>query len=264
MQVAYGRTEVPTERPSDIKALLHHLADEYPEELRAAQHADVERIAFHLSVVAAEVGTGGAVCDVGGGVGLFSLGAATLGMRAILVDDFGDAVNIAHGQTALAPHRRHGVRIVSADAATDDLGLDAGSLDAVTSFDSIEHWHSSPKPAFHRLLRALRPGGLFLLCVPNCVNLRKRITVPLGIGKWSAMEEWYERETFRGHVREPDVGDLRYIARDLGLRDVRIFGRNWLGYGSRRGWVRALTPPIDSALRPFPSLCSDLYLLGRK
>jgi hypothetical protein len=89
---------------------------------------------------------------------------------------------------------------------------------------------------------ALKPGGLFFLGVPNCVNLRKRITVPLGAGKWSAIEEWYEREMFRGHVREPDVGDLRYIARDLGLRDVRIFGRNWLGYASRHGWVRALTP----------------------
>jgi hypothetical protein len=67
------------------------------------------------------------------------------------------------------------------------------------------------------LLVALKPGGLFFLRAPNCVILRKRITVPLGVGKWSSMDEWYEREMFGGHIRGPDVGHLRYIARDLGL-----------------------------------------------
>lgn len=251
-------------RPAGIPALLHRIADEYPEGLRAAEKADIDRIAFHLSTVIGEIGVRGVLCDIGGGVGLFSVGAAALGMDAILVDDFGDDVNSVHGQAALAAHRRHGVRVVSADATTDDLGLAEQSLDAVTSFDSIEHWHSSPKPVFHRLMRALRPGGVFFLGVPNCVNLRKRITVPLGSGKWSSMDDWYEREIFRGHVREPDVGDLRYIARDLGLRDVRIFGRNWLGRGSRRAWVRAVAPLADAPLSVFPSLCSNIYLLGRK
>jgi hypothetical protein len=96
------------------------------------------------------------------------------------------------------------------------------------------------------------------------VNIRKRITIPLGMGKWSPMTEWYEAEVFRGHVREPDVGDLRYIAEDLGLIDTKVMGRNWLGYESRFGWVRSLTPLADQLLRLFPSLCSDLYLIGRK
>jgi SAM-dependent methyltransferase len=263
VQISFARTEAPLTRGPDVRALLQRLADEYPERLRAAQHADVARIAFHLSIVIREKGTGCTVCDLGGGVGLFSVGAAALGMKAVLVDDFGDQVNTDCDEDALAVHRKHGVRVLSKDVLTDDLGLEPRSLDAVTSFDSMEHWHHSPKAAFHRLLVALKPGGLFFLGVPNCVNLRKRITVPLGIGKWSSMDEWYERETFRGHVREPDVGDLRYIARALALSDVRIFGRNWLGYASRHRWVRALTPLADRVLQPFPSLCSDIYLLGR-
>jgi SAM-dependent methyltransferase len=252
------------QRAPDVRALLHRLADEYPERLRAAQHADVDRIAFHLSIVIRETGTACTVCDLGGGVGLFSVGAAALGMAAVLVDDFGDQVNLGYGEDALAAHRKYGVRVLSKDLLANDLELEPGSLDAVTSFDSMEHWHHSPKAAFHRLLIALKAGGLLFLGVPNCVNLRKRITVPLGIGKWSSMDEWYERQTFRGHVREPDVGDLRYIAHDLGLTEVRIFGRNWLGYASRHGWVRTLTPLADRVLRPSPSLCSDIYLLGRK
>lgn len=246
-----------------VGALLHRLANEYPEGLRAGQHADVDRIAFHLSIVIRETGTACTVCDLGG-VGLFSVGAAALGMAAVLVDDFADQVNLDYGDDALAAHRKYGVRVLSKDLLANDLELEPASLDAVTSFDSMEHWHHSPKAAFHRLLIALKAGGLLFLGVPNCVNLRKRITVPLGIGKWSSMDEWYERQTFRGHVREPDVGDLRYIAHDLGLTEVRIFGRNWLGYASRHGWVRTLTPLADRVLRPFPSLCSDIYLLGRK
>jgi hypothetical protein len=96
----------------------------------------------------------------------------------------------------------------------------------------------------------LKPGGLFFLGVPNCVFLRKRITVPLG--KWSSMDEWYERETFGGHIREPDVGHLRYIARDLGLGYVRVFGRNWLGYASRHGWARRSRRWPIARCGPFP------------
>src|SRR5207249_4442450 len=104
---------------------------------------------------------------------------------------------------------------------------------------------------------------LFVLSVPNCVNLRKRLTTPLGIGGWSRMEEWYEEPVFRGHVREPSVSDLRHIANDMGLTDVSILGRNWLGLSSRSAVVRTLALLSDRVLRLRPSLCSNLYLLGR-
>jgi SAM-dependent methyltransferase len=170
-------------RSAKVGALLHRLASEYPEGLRAGQHADVDRIAFHLSIVIRETGTACTVCDLGGGVGLFSVGAAALGMAAVLVDDFGDQLNLDYGEDALTAHRKYGVRVLSTDVLTKDLGLEPSSLDAITSFDSMEHWHHSPKAAFHRMMAALKPGGVFFLGVPNCVNLRKRITVPLGAGR---------------------------------------------------------------------------------
>ncbi len=128
----------------------------------------------------------------------------------------------------------------------------------------MEHWHRSPKRLFAAIIESLVPGGLFIVGVPNVVNLRKRITVPLGRGKWSQMAHWYETERFRGHVREPDVDDLRYIARDMNLTDVEILGRNWAGYLSRNRWMQLATALIDRPLRLRPSLCSDLYLIGRK
>ncbi len=48
------------------------------------------------------------------------------------------------------------------------------------------------------------------------------------------------------------------------LADIRIIGRNWLGYRSKFGWVKSLTPLADRFLGLFPSLCANIYLVGRK
>jgi len=78
------------------------------------------------------------------------------------------------------------------------------------------------------------------------------------------MRDWYETEVFRGHVREPDVSDLKYVAYDMGLIDVRIIGRNWLGYFSKNMAIRIATKLMDYPLRMNPSYCSDLYMVGKK
>ena len=127
----------------------------------------------------------------------------------------------------------------------------------------MEHWHQSPKRLFHQMLNSLAPGGLFILGVPNASNLRKRVEAVLGQTEWSSMGEWYERPQFRSHVREPNVRDLRYIARDLGLENVQIIGRNYQGLISS-GAVRMVTRAIDLPLRLFPTLCADIYLVAEK
>src|SRR5690606_4681130 len=102
------------------------------------------------------------------------------GFSSILVDDFRDPVNASLGEAALEPHRKRGVEIISRDVIADGVDFAPDSLDAVTTFDSIEHWHHSPKRLLHQLMDALKPGGLLIIGAPNCVNLRKRISVPLG------------------------------------------------------------------------------------
>ncbi|WKU05078.1 bifunctional 2-polyprenyl-6-hydroxyphenol methylase/3-demethylubiquinol 3-O-methyltransferase UbiG [Micromonospora sp. HUAS LYJ1] len=246
-----------------IRNSLERLALSYPPGRRQGLRREIDRQAFQIGLVH-RLAPGGSIADIGGGTGLFSVGCAAVGMTAVLIDDFADPANRTSGDEALHVHRTNGVKIETRDVITDGLGLGPDSMDVITTFDSMEHWHASPKRLFAEVMTALRAGGWFLLGVPNCVALRKRLTVPLGHGKWSSMEVWYEQPTFRGHVREPDVDDLRYIARDMGLVDVRIMGRNWQGYGHRLAVVRTLTPVADRLLTAFPSLCSDLYLLGRK
>ncbi len=231
---------------------------------------DVPRIAFNINLALSEISTKPftqlALADLGGGVGLFSVGCAALGVkRMTLIDDFADPVNRRIGDSVLAIHRKYGVEVVSADVVAKRFeGAAPGPFDIVTSFDSIEHWHHSPKRLFRDAAQRLNPGGVFVLGAPNCVNLRKRLTVPLGFGKWSGMSAWYDEDAFRGHVREPDVEDLKFMARDMGLTDVRVCGRNWLGHQSPSRAIRLAALLFDYPLRLVPSLCADIYVVGTK
>jgi SAM-dependent methyltransferase len=246
-----------------IVETLESLARRYPAPLIQGQLDGIPRNAFHVELVKMLVGKKDAViADIGGGICLFSPACAAAGMQVTLVDDFRDQVNQSNpGSSALSLHRELGVTVVAQDV-TLGLSLPRNQFDAITCFDAMEHWHHSPRALFHGLIDSLRPGGWFIVSVPNCVNLRKRISVPFGFGKWSPISAWYDAEVFRGHVREPDVQDLWYIARDLGLKEITVFGRNWLGFN--RPGLRQLMPLIDVVLRMRPSLCANLYLVGRK
>lgn len=248
----------------EIERIALDIARRYPEQLRYIIDDDIARTAFHVELLLSHKGKDIAVCDIGGGIALFSLVCAAIGMKVTLVDDFSDETNRIVGNDVLDIHREFGIEIVSADVISEKLAFAPESFDAITTFDSLEHWHNSPKQLFYDARRWLKPQGLFVIGVPNCVNLRKRITIPFGIGKWSPMENWYEAKQFRGHVREPDVDDLLYIARDMKLENVEVIGRNWLGYISRFGFVRAATPYIDVLLQKFPQLCANIYMLGVK
>lgn len=243
---------------------LEALARAYPPDLVSQQLADVDRVAFEMALVSATLGEKGSIVDIGGGIGMFAVACAAAGHDVTLIDDFRDPIN-AEYNSPLEVHKRYQVTVLDRDLVADPtLPMPDGSVDAVTTFDSIEHWHGSPRRALHEAMRILRLGGLLVIGVPNCVNLRKRMTVPFGRGKWSSFERWYDEPIYRGHVREPDVDDLGRLAVDLGLADVQVFGRNWAGLMSSRRWVTRLTPFVDRPLRRFPSLCSDLYLMGTK
>jgi SAM-dependent methyltransferase len=250
---------------SDIKSVLERIADSYPPAISAVQrYSDVPRTAFNLSLLSG-LPRGARIGDIGGGLSLFAPACAAIGLDVTLVDDFADIWHrSATADIVDRVHRPLGVKIVSSDLIAEGVEFAAESFDAFTIFDTMEHWHNSPKRLFHQLMVALKPDGLFIISGPNCVNLRKRITVPFGLGKWTPMEAWYEVDKFRSHVREPDVADLRYIASDLGLTNVKIIGRNWIGYRSRFRAARFMTPLFDRLLRLRPSLCSDIYMVGRK
>jgi SAM-dependent methyltransferase len=210
---------------------------------------------------AAWVRNANTVVDIGGGYSPFAPLLAELGVATTVLDTFDEEYF-----TKRLDHRRvvedTGVRLVRWDAvAGEPLPFDEHSIDAITTFDSLEHWHHSPRRLLHDARRVLVPGGRIVIGTPNAVNLRKRLAVPLGRSNWSRFEDWYDPPVFTGHVREPTVSDLGRIARDVGLASWQIVGRNWLGFRRRR-LGQAIATVVDRPLRLRPSLCSTLYLVG--
>lgn len=247
---------------------LTEIAKKYPPDLVKEQIEDIPRISFNIKLVLDSAKSKPvqelSICDLGGGIGLFSVGLAALGIkRTVLVDDFNDSVNNRFGDSILGLHRKFGVEAIERDVIKDGIKDIKEKFDVITSFNSMEHWHNSPKELLHEAVEKLNEGGALIIGVPNCVNLRKRLTVPFGFGKWSRMQDWYEEKKFRGHVREPDIDDLLYIARDLGLSSVKIYGRNWLGCSSKNQMTKFAARAVDLPIRLFPSICSDIYLVGK-
>ncbi len=245
---------------TDLRSVLRSVAERYPHGLRESHLADIDRIAFQIDRIRMP---GSAIVDLCGGTGFFAAACAALGMQSHLVDDFNDPVNKAHPIDGLAVLRELEVKIIASPARTWAREFPDDSFDVVTCFDALEHWHHSPREPFSEALRVLKPGGRVFFSAPNAVNLRKRLTVPLGFSNWSRFDDWFYPDRFRGHVREPILSDLLRLVDEIGFVRPVVWGRNWSGYcgsGDRR-W---LTGVIDPFLRLRPSLCANLYVLAAK
>ncbi len=237
----------------------------YPSEFDWLLNDNRTRMLWQIQTVVDNVKKGGNLVDIGGGIVPFMRVCQEMGYQTTIIDDFSDQMyQTPASETVLSDFRNAGMNILDGDAFSMDLDVIDGPIDMITSHDSMEHWHCSPKKMFHTLWEKTSKGGFMFIGVPNCVNLRKRLTVPFGIGKWSGMDVWYEEPVFRGHVREPDTGDLAYIAKDLDASNYKIVGQNWMGYRNSRPAIRAITPFVDKILQIRPSLCSDIYLFAWK
>ena len=166
-----ARAESALAEPVGARArhLMAGLKRRYPVELRAGWHLEVERTAFHVEQV---FSPGAAIADLGGGIGLFAPTCAALGMRSFLIDDFRDPVNLEHPLQELEVHRGCGVEVIATEVRHWGEHFEDESLDVVTSFDSIEHWHHSPRRVFSEAFRVLRTGGVLFIGAPNAVNLQ--------------------------------------------------------------------------------------------
>ena len=239
-----------------------------------------ERQMFYMQLVA-ETGSlapGKHLVDLGAGLACFGPVARALGLQVTLVDDFGGGGCVDPKRQDITARfldvfrRQLGIQVVEMDFLNHPLPMPPASVDVITCFHSLEHWHHSPKPLFAEIQRVLKPGGHLILATPNAANIRKRLCVPLGCNIWSPLAEWYHEgdPVFRGHVREPVVRDLHQLMEWNGFRVVSTYGRNFIGQASQAlaflpgPVLRAVAIGSDYGLRFFPSLCSDIHVTGQK
>lgn len=208
-----------------------------------------------------------AFIDVGGGDGLLSglIKFSYPEMECYVIEDFKDNW---YSKELVNYLKDIGVIYINADASKDNEYLKQISkkkkISTISCLHSIEHWHRSPAIFLKEAYEELNPGGKLILAFPNNSNLKKRFLAIFGKTSWSKFNYWYDNEDFRGHVREPNIHDLKLISNRLGCQNRIIYGRNFMGSFSSIPVVRFVSIIFDFLLRISPSFCSDLYLVMSK
>ena len=112
-------------------------------------------------------------------------------------------------------------------------------------------------------INILKPNGTIFIEVPNAANIRKRLSLLTGRTNYLSYADFYNSERYMGHVREYTTGDLEYLAEQLNLKEVKIFGKNYYGTLFNK-LPKQLHYSSDYLLQKFPGLCGSLFLEGKK
>jgi ubiquinone/menaquinone biosynthesis C-methylase UbiE len=99
--------------------------------------------------------------DLGAGMGGFAVAAAREGAHVTACE-----YNPAYCRIVELRAERHGLRLPVFNAAGESLPFPAGSFDAVTAWDVLEHVQD-PRAVLREIARVLRPGGHALITAIN-------------------------------------------------------------------------------------------------
>ena len=183
-----------------------------------------------------------------------------------------DCYDVAFNREMFAYFESIGIKHHDFDLLSAQYPFETASIDVVSCFHVIEHFHQHPGPLFAEVSRILKPGGIFVVAVPNAVNLRKRIAVLSGRSNYYSFSEW-NKDYFRGHVREPVKAEIFHYMAGHGFDVVHCDGRNFMGearFSQANNGVLRLAGTVMQRLGAFallslfPGLCSDLHIVGRK
>ena len=173
-----------------------------------------------------------------------------------------DVVTTDLSAVAAERTRAKGIPCTQVDIDTENLPFEDGQFDVVVSNSAIEH-RLHPERHFDECLRVLRPGGKFIVCLPNIAHLLCRLWVVTGRFPYVK-----DSPTDLMHLRFFTVSEARAICR---ARGVVIESAE----GSASLWARDFYPPLwrKRRLRPlitwlarvWPAMFGrDFVLVGTK
>jgi len=115
----------------------------------------------------------GTLVDLGAGTNAINPLLQLMGMKVSILDDFGDPgyENFNANELFDSIHRKIGINVFRLDFLKESLPFDNGSVDVITTYDGLEHWGKNIKHVMDEVARVIRPGGLFVIGVPNAANI---------------------------------------------------------------------------------------------
>jgi len=170
----------------------------------------VKEIATVVQVLKPE---GGRLLDIGCGALDKTTVLQKMGYESFGCDDFQDPWH--RQQKNLDPILEYANKCgVQVQVQGDDYVIpwDEGSFDVILMVNVIEHLHESPRKFLNSAGSYLREGGLFVVVMPNSVNLRKRLAVAMGRSNYTPARGFFENDgVWRGHVREYTLRETSQI-----------------------------------------------------
>jgi SAM-dependent methyltransferase len=204
---------------------------------------------------------GARVLDFGAGMCDKTAIVSLLGYRCTAYDDFKTAMarDEPYRNAVLAFAKSVGIEVSVAEGGP--VPFAPATFDMVMTHHTLEHLHDSPREVLNDLVEVLKPGGLLFVTVPSAVNIRKRVDVLFGrtnLPRFDAFY-WYPGP-WRGHIREYTAGDLRLLARYLGMEQLELHGtHDFLSVVPRR-----LRPLYLAVTAVFPGWRDSWCLVARK
>lgn len=146
----------------------------------------------------------------------------------------------------------NGIKFHRGSFETAEGSFPTASFDVVSSFNTIEHLHGSPRALLNTMGHFARPNGLILILMPNAVNLRKRLDVLRGRTNYVNISQYFHQVgEWRGHVREFTLNEMKYICESTGFKVVHCRAFETLAFDK-------LAPPLRQLYLAMTSLLSTL------
>lgn len=173
------------------------------------------------SLVVEEISLGSKICDIGCGSCDLTGILSTLGYDLTGVDDLRDPWHLIGTNQRKIKNFANEMGIKLINESIESAKLKEKSFDVVLMLNVLEH-SLNPRPLLNRAISIVKPGGLVLIETPNSVMLAKRILVLMGKSSYPNVNFiYFNVGSYRGHVREYNVSELKRLLKVSGLIKVK-------------------------------------------